>query len=86
MGRPPFTPRGSGMMRLLIGAVTRPDDEDIDNLDFLDPHPTAEEILLAIETFTGKGIWSLGEERPLFTEKLKTMGIRKKYRGDLNQG
>jgi hypothetical protein len=59
--------------------VRRYQELDIDSLDMKDPYPNAEEILLAIERFTGRGFWQMGVARPPFTEQITQ---RKKWRGD----
>jgi len=65
--------------RTLLLLLRRYQELDIDNLDMKDSYPNAEEILLALERFTGRGIWQIGTERPPFTEQILQ---RKKWRGD----
>lgn len=61
-----FSPQPPAMqrMRLLIGTAPDPVELDIDELDFVDPYPTAEELLIAAEILLGRGYWATGKTRP----------------------
>ncbi len=63
---PIFPPQPPAMqrLRLLIGTSPEPDEPDIDELDFVDPYPNPEELLIAAEILMGRGYWATGKSRP----------------------
>ena len=79
MGRSPFD--YARFLRFVWKSPIR--EVDIDLLDFADPHPNAEETLIAAETFACRGFWSFGTHR----EKIPTTkGDRESRKASIPSG
>lgn len=73
-----FPPQPPAMqrLRLLIGTAPDIDEPDIDELDFVDPYPNPEDLLIAAEILLGRGFWATGKKRL----PAETLVVTKKWR------